>query len=131
MELYAKSVLATSPAPGGGTGGTSTGGTSIGIVPKEKSGWQGLTELTIDRIVSGLITLSLVAAAVVFFFMLVWGGLKWITSQGDENKVKEARGQVTQALIGLAVVFAAWAVLTLVGNLFGIENLRNLTIPSF
>lgn len=86
--------------------------------------------LGIPGIVSGLITLVLVGASLIFFFILVLGGIRWITSQGDEGKVKEARAQVTQALIGLAVVFAAWAIVRLVQVLFNI-NILNLTIPSF
>jgi magnesium-transporting ATPase (P-type) len=120
-------VLAQTPGASGGSAGE-----KVDIFPNQDK-WQGLATLSISQIVSGLISFALIVAAVVFFFMLVWGGLKWITSQGDENKVKEARAQVTQALIGLAVVFAAWAILSLVATLFlgpG-ASLQNLTIPSF
>jgi cytochrome bd-type quinol oxidase subunit 2 len=106
---------------------------TVALKPKQGIGFktENLTSLKMGDIVSGLISFALIVAAVVFFFMLVWGGLKWIMSQGDENKVKEARAQVTQALIGLAVVFAAWAILSLVAHLFGLSGLQNLTIPSF
>jgi len=103
---------------------------NITLTPPTGSQFFTLTNLGIPGIVSGLITLVLVAAALIFFFILVLGGIRWITSQGDEGKVKEARAQVTQALIGLAVVFAAWAIVRLVQVLFNI-NILNLTIPSF
>jgi len=69
--------------------------------------------------------------ALVFFFMLILGGLKWVMAGGDEKKVGEARGQITNALIGLAIVFAAWAIMKLIGTLFGIDILGGLSIPSF
>lgn len=88
------------------------------------------TGLSANSLINGLISLVVIVAGLIFFFILVFGGIRWITSQGDEAKVKEARDQVTNALIGLVVVFAAWAILKLVETLFGI-NLTNFTITKF
>ncbi|HOG37660.1 MAG TPA: hypothetical protein PKZ29_01925 [Candidatus Woesebacteria bacterium] len=90
-----------------------------------------LSDLTAGGIVSGAVSLVLIVVALVFFFILVWGGLKWVTSGGDEKKVGEARAQITNALIGLAIVFAAWAIMKLIGTIFGIDILKGLTIPTF
>jgi hypothetical protein len=68
--------------------------------------------------------------ALVFFFILILGGLKWITSGGDEKAVGAARAQITNALIGLAIIFAAWAIINLIGTIFGV-NILKLTIPTF
>lgn len=93
--------------------------------------FENLENLTVNGIVSGAINLVLVVVALVFFFILVLGGLKWVTSGGDEKKVGEARAQITNALIGLAIVFAAWAIMKLIGTIFGINILGDLTIKSF
>jgi cbb3-type cytochrome oxidase subunit 3 len=87
-----------------------------------------LKDLTVERVVTFLINGILVIAGVIFFFMLVIGGIKWILSGGDKSSTEAARNQITAALIGLVIVFAAWAILTLVGNIFGI-SLLSLTIP--
>lgn len=87
------------------------------------------TTLTFESLVSGLITLVLVVAALVFFFMLILGGLKWIISGGDKAQTEAARNQITAALIGLVVVFAAWAIAQVVGSLFGID-IFNLSLPN-
>lgn len=86
--------------------------------------------LTISGLVSGLIKLLVIAAAVVFFFMLVLGGIKWIMSGGDKQKTEEARNQITAALVGLVVVFAAWAIAQLIKALFKVD-IFDLTLPSF
>ena len=118
-------------AEGGGEGGNAgAGGDRIDLVPTD-NGFGRLKDLQVGDIVQGLITLSLIVASVVFFFMLVLGGVRWITSGGDEGKVKEARGQVTQALVGLAVVFSAWAILRLVQTLFLGQEMTDLVVPSF
>lgn len=89
-----------------------------------------LTGLTIPSIVSGLVRLAMVIVALVFFAMLIMGGIRWITSRGDKTEVENARNQITHALIGLAIVFVAWAILALIRSLFGVD-LFQLEIPQF
>ena len=94
--------------------------------------FKGLTGITIGGILSGAISLVLVVAAIVFFFMLVIGGIKWILSGGDKGQTEAARNQITAALVGLVIVFAAWAIATLIGNLFGVTIFTGaFTLPSF
>ncbi len=104
---------------------------AITIAPKSGSSLEPLSNLTAGGIISGAISLVLIVVALVFFFILIIGGLKWITSGGDEKKVAAARAQITNALIGLVIVFAAWAIMKLIGVVFGIDILGTLTIPSF
>lgn len=92
---------------------------------------KNITEnLTPATLVSGGIRLVLVLAALLFFFMLVVGGVQWIVSGGDKAGSENARKRITSALVGLAIVFAAWAIAMLVNTLFGI-NIFSLTIPTF
>ncbi len=90
-----------------------------------------LEKLTIPSIISGSISLIMLVVALIFFFMLVWGGLRWVTSQGEEKAVAAARAQITNALIGLAIVFAAWAIMKLIDLVFGIKIIEGITIPTF
>lgn len=91
--------------------------------------FSALTNLTIPSIVSGLIRMTLVIAAIVFFFILVIGGIKWIASGGDKAQTEGARNQITAALVGLVIVFAAWAILALIKTFFGVD-IFSLTIPT-
>ena len=93
--------------------------------------WLSLEDLTIPGIISGAISLIMLVVALVFFFMLIWGGLRWVTSQGEEKAVASARAQITNALIGLAIVFAAWAIMKLIEIVFGVSILDGITIPKF
>ena len=88
-----------------------------------------LSNITIGSIVSAIIILVLIIAAIVFFFMLVIGGIRYITSGGDKAATEAARGQITAALIGLVIVFAAWAIINLVNIFFGI-NILSLNVPN-
>ena len=80
-----------------------------------------LQDISFGGIVGALIILLIIIAAVVFFFMLLIGGIRWITSGGDKTQTEAARSQVTAALVGLVIVFAAWAILQLIEAFFGIS----------
>lgn len=87
----------------------------------------GVANLTVAQIVVGIVRLLFVAAAVIFFVWLLIGGIQWIISGGDKQKTEAARGQITSALVGLVIVFSAWAIAQLIKTLFGVDIL-NLTI---
>lgn len=90
----------------------------------------GLIGLTVPGIVSGALQFILVVAAIVFFFILVLGGIKWIMSGGDKAQTEGARNQITAALVGLVIVFAAWAIASLISTFFGGVNIFQLDIPN-
>ncbi len=88
-----------------------------------------IKDFEIGDVLSTAVTLLLIVAGLIFFFMLVIGGIKWIVSGGDKAKTEGARNQITAALIGLVIVFSAWAIATLLGTVFGF-NILEFTIPS-
>jgi len=87
------------------------------------TGRGNISTIRINNIVTSLIQILLGIAGVVSFIMLLWGGLQWILSGGDKEGTEKARKRITAALIGLAVVFSAYALIFIVGQLFGITVL--------
>jgi hypothetical protein len=94
-----------------GSGDTSQGGTALG------------------KLISGLIGALFVAAFLLTFMFLIIGGIQWITAGGDKQALEKARNGITNAIMGLVIVAASFALMTLVGKFFGID-LTALTIPS-
>jgi len=99
----------------------------IQLEPGEEP-WRGLAAIRAEGFVSASIKLLLVIAALVSFFFLLIGGVKWILSGGDKEQTAKAQGTITAALIGLVIVFAAWAILKLIETFFGIP-ITTLKIP--
>lgn len=99
---------------------------TINLAPA--AGFEALSNLSFESLVSTAITFILIIAAVVFFFMLILGGLKWILSGGDKAQTEAARNQITAALVGLVIVFAAWAIAGIVNQIFQV-NIFNITLP--
>lgn len=69
------------------------------------------------------ITLVLVAGVIIFLFMLLISAIQWMTAGGDKAAVETARGRLTQAIIGIVLMFATWAVVLFIQNFFGIKIL--------
>lgn len=82
------------------------------------------------RLIPTAIALLLVVGAVVFLFQLLTGGIGLITAGGDKGKVEGARQRITNALIGLMILFSFFAILNIVECFFGI-GLRQITIAAF
>lgn len=77
-------------------------------------------------LMNGLISFVMVLAAVLVFMYLIWGGIEWITSGGDKSKTEGARNKITAAVIGLIVIAASYAILTLALNFLGFSNLNDV-----
>lgn len=79
--------------------------------------------LFLQTLIPNLIGLAFVVGVVIFFFMLVIGAIQWISSGGDKGAVEAARGRITQALIGIVVLFSVFAIIKLIEGFFGINIL--------
>ncbi len=55
-------------------------------------------------------------AAVVAVGFIVYGGIRFITSQGEPQNNKEARDTIVNALIGLVITIAAASLVSFVGG---------------
>lgn len=71
--------------------------------------------------VSAIISLILTIGTLAAFIYLVWGGLKWLMAGSDKTKVEEARTQITNAIIGLTIIAASWAVFLIINYFFGLN----------
>lgn len=60
-------------------------------------------------------------AGLLMFFNLVIGGIQWITSGGDAKALDSARGRITNSIIGLIIVVAAFAIALILEQVFGIN----------
>jgi hypothetical protein len=76
---------------------------------------------SLGSLVSQIVGLLLIIAALAAFIYLVWGGIRWIFAGGDKGKLEEARDQITGAIIGLAIVASSWAIFLLLDYFFGLN----------
>ena len=99
------------------------GGTPAKICTSPKGTEYGLTEFTdvgigqskdLKGSIADIINIILGFLGIVAVIIILAGGFKWMTAGGNEDKVSEARQMIIQGVIGLVVIFAAWAIASFV-----------------
>ena len=63
----------------------------------------------IDFGVSLIIEIVLTFVGVLFMILLIYGGILWMTSAGNEQQAEKAKNIITQSVVGLLVVLLAYA----------------------
>lgn len=66
----------------------------------------------IGTVIKAILGLSGALALVMF----IWGGLIWMTSRGDKKKIEDGQKTLEWAVIGLAILFVAYAAVNWVIN---------------
>lgn len=70
---------------------------------------------------SGLLGGIMLIGSLMVLLYLLWGGIEWITSGGDQSKVSKARDKITQSVIGLIVLASSTAIFIILQSFLGIE----------
>ncbi len=76
-----------------------------------------------QKLIPSLISLALIGGVLIFFFILVSGAIQWISSGGDKQSLESARGKITNAIVGIVILFATFAIIRLLEHFFGISIL--------
>jgi len=62
------------------------------------------------QITSNIITALLSLLGVIFIIFMVYAGILWTSAGGDEKKVEKAKSIIKQAIIGIIIISAAYAI---------------------
>jgi len=66
--------------------------------------------------IGSIIGLVLSFIGVIFLILMIFAGLSWMTANGSQEKVNKAKDLMINAIIGLVIVLAAYAITAFVGN---------------
>lgn len=67
-------------------------------------------------IIGRIINVALGFLGVIAVAIILFGGFKWMTAGGNEEKTGEARKLLAAGVIGLVIILASWAIATYVIN---------------
>jgi len=70
----------------------------------------GSTKDSLPSMIKIIVNILLYIVGAASVAMIIWGGIRFTTSGGNENSVKSARATITYAVIGLIVAFLAYAI---------------------
>lgn len=75
----------------------------------------GLGDTEDPRIIAAnVIRVLLGFLGIIAVIIILFGGFKWMTAGGNEEKVGEARKLMVQGIIGLIIILAAWGIASFV-----------------
>ena len=60
------------------------------------------------------LVLSFVGA--IFLILMIYAGILWMTAQGNDQQVSKAKSLMIDAVVGMIIVFAAYALTTFLGG---------------
>jgi hypothetical protein len=76
--------------------------------------YTGLGTNDIREGVMNVVNVLLGFLGILAIIIILWGGFRWMTSGGNEEKVGEAKKVITAGIIGLVIIFTAYAIATFV-----------------
>lgn len=88
---------------------------------------QLLEEGSIIDIVATFIALALIVASILCLVFIIIGGISFILSAGNEDKIRKAVHTIRFAIIGLIVTFAAFFAVSWISRLLDIPFELNFT----
>ncbi len=77
--------------------------------------------LQLQEIMQRIIGLGAGFAFIFLTIYLIWGGIKYITSGGDQKKLGQAHQTMTWALLGILFLAIIWTILLLIESFTGVK----------
>lgn len=78
----------------------------------------GISTPSVGTTIAYLISGALSLLAIIFLILIVIAGYRWMTAGGSQEIITKAKQSMKEAIIGLVIVLAAFAIVTFVfGNL--------------
>lgn len=72
----------------------------------------------LPTLIGRIVGAGLAFLGVIFFCLILYAGLSWILSMGNEEKITEAKNMIIAAVLGLLVVLGAYAITNLLAQIF-------------
>lgn len=82
-------------------------------------------QMDFGTFLSRAIDAVIIVGGLAVLLFLVWGAIDWLVSEGDKEKMSSAKGKITNAVIGLAILVAVWAIWQLLLQFFGLSKVFN------
>tara|TARA_Y100000031_G_scaffold155089_1_gene204714 strand:- start:526 stop:927 length:402 start_codon:yes stop_codon:yes gene_type:complete len=91
---HAQLGLDTAKEAADGSGGFNTNEEEAGV------------SVIVGKIIQAIISLL----GIIFIGLTVYAGFLWMTARGETDQVDKSKKMLTQGVIGMAIVLAAWAI---------------------
>ncbi len=70
----------------------------------------------VPDIIGTVVGAALSFIGILFFVLIIYGGITWMTAAGNETQISKAKNLIISAIIGLIIVLAAYAITSFIGG---------------
>ncbi|MBN2854303.1 hypothetical protein JXK06_02080 [Patescibacteria group bacterium] len=91
-------------------------GGNLNDTSREFAASASFTDIGIGSIIATIISIVLSLLALIFLVLTIMAGFKWMNAGGNEEEVKKAQTTLKNAIIGLVIVLAAYAITYFIFN---------------
>lgn len=88
------------------------------VVPATNITGSGIPQGDLAETAGFYIRIALGLVGVVFFVLIFYAAFTWMTSQGEEEKIKKARNTIVASVIGLMIIVSSYAITNIIINNF-------------
>ncbi len=74
------------------------------------AGYNTATSVSIPSYVGALINGALSTLGVLFLILMFYGGMLWLTAEGEQEKIKKARGFIFHSILGLILTLFSFGI---------------------
>ncbi len=74
------------------------------------------TDIPLEFKAGQIVGAILALVGILFFVLMIYGGILWMTAGGNDTQVKNAQKTITAAVIGLVIVISAYAITMFIGQ---------------
>lgn len=89
---------------------------TFGLEDTAKAASLKITDKTPAQFAGDIIGYALSFIGVVFFVLMIYGGLRWMTARGNSEIVEKSKNIIETAFIGIIIIFLAYTVTNFVIN---------------
>jgi hypothetical protein len=74
----------------------------------------------IGDIINNVVPFVMTLAGIILFFVLMWGGFDYVTSQGMPEKLKTANAKITAGVVGFVLLVLSFLITRILAYVFGV-----------
>lgn len=92
------------------------------LLPEGSDGSSG--KVLVQNKIGDIIKAILSMVGVIFFVLVLYGGLTWMLAGGDSDKVSTGRNYIIYAALGLGLIALSYGIANYVINLLGSQTMK-------
>jgi len=97
--------------------------TEFDTVQRETYGPQA-EDVALPTLIARIINIFLGFLGIIFVIIIIYAGFVWMTAGGNEDKVSQARKWITNSVIGIIIILAAYAITNfVVSRIVGVTSI--------